>query len=107
MIPGWWDCDWNSRIKLTFDNLAQSENLDNFPVLVKLNSDRIDYDKTQDLGQDIHFVDFDGFTVLAHEIEEWNEGGDSYVWVNVPRIDGNSNADYIWTYFGNTSVGDG
>ncbi len=72
-----------------------------------LNSGRIDYASTQDLGEDIRFVDSDGVSVLAHEIEEWNESGDSYVWVNVPRVDGNSNTDYIWMYYGNASVGDG
>ncbi len=104
--PTWWDCDWDYRIQLTFDNQTRSENLDNFPVLVTLNSGRIDYGQTQDLGQDIRFVDSDGVTVLAHEIEEWNESGDSYVWVNVTRIDGSSNTDYIWMYYGNNAVGD-
>ena len=59
------------------------------------------------MGQDIRFVDSDGVTVLAYEIEDWNESGDSYVWVDVPRIDGASNTDYIWMYYGNSTVGDG
>ncbi len=105
--PTWWDCDWDYRIPLTFDNQTRSEDLDEFPVLVMLDSGRIDYGLTQDLGQDIRFVDRDGVTVLAHEIEEWNESGDSYVWVNVPRIDDSSISDYIWMYYGNASVGDG
>jgi len=105
--PTWWDCDWDYRIQLTFDNQTRSEDLNEFPVLVTLNGGRIDYGSIQGLGEDIRFVDSDNVTVLAHEIEYWNVGGDSYVWVNVPRIDGNSDTDYIWMYYGNGSVGDG
>jgi uncharacterized repeat protein (TIGR01451 family) len=98
--------NWEKRLKLTFNNSAQSENLLNFPVLVVLNSSRINYADTQNQGQDIRFVDADG-TPLAYEIEEWDEGGDSYVWVKVPRIDGDSNTDYIWLYYDNPLTPDG
>lgn len=101
-MPGWWDCDWNSRIKLTFDNSGQTENLTDFPVLVALNNGRIDYALTQDAGEDIRFVDANGVTVLKYEIEDWNESGDSYVWVKVPQIDGSSNSDHVWLYYNNS-----
>jgi len=100
----WWNTDWTRRRKLTFDNSGQPENLDSFPVLVKLNSGRIDYAQTRDHGEDIRFVDDDDQTVLAHEIELWNEGGDSFVWVKVPRINSGSSDDFIWMYYGNSSA---
>ena len=100
------DGNWTRRIKLTFNNSAQTENLIDFPVLVTLDSSRINYTQTQDAGQDIRFVDPDGL-LLAHEIEEWNEAGTSYVWVKVPQIDGGSNTDYIWMYYGNPKAPDG
>ncbi len=105
--PSWWNTDWEYRQKLTFDNRGQSENLENFPVLVKLDSTRINYSKTRDSGQDIRFVDSDDSTVLSHEIEEWDETGDSWVWVNVPQIDGSSSADHIYMYYGNLVAPDG
>ena len=98
---------WPYKRKLTFNNSSQSENLVNFPVLIKLNSSRIDYSNTQNSGQDLRFYDADGITLLAHEIESWNESGDSYVWVKVPQIDGSSSADYIWMYYGNDGASDG
>jgi len=105
---GWWNVDWLNRRKLTFDNSAQSENMDNFPVLVKINDPaRINYLKTLNNGEDIRFVDDDFTTMLSHEIEEWNESGDSIVWVKVPRIDQSSNTDFIWMYYDNDSTGDG
>jgi uncharacterized repeat protein (TIGR01451 family) len=103
----WWDADWSRRVKLTFDNSEQSETLVDFPVLVVLDSSRIDYSQTQNAGQDVRFVDADGTTILAHEIEAWNEGGTSYVWVKVPAIAAASSTDYMWLYYGNADVSDG
>ena len=84
-------CTWTNRRQLTFDNtFVPNDTLVDFPVLVVLNSSRIDYSKTQDAGQDLRFYDADGTTKLAHEIEQWNELGNSYVWVKVPQIDASS-----------------
>ena len=99
----WWDTDWTRRQQLTFDNLAQAETLTDFPVLVILNSSNIDYAQTKDDGSDLRFFAADG-TPLAYEIEQWNEGGDSSVWVRVPQITGNSNSDSIWMYYGNAAA---
>ncbi|NCF82792.1 MAG: DUF2341 domain-containing protein, partial [Proteobacteria bacterium] len=97
----WWDTAWTKRQKLTFDNLRQSEHLYDFPVLVKLTGGyNIDYSQTQANGEDLRFFDADG-TALAYEVEEWDENGTSYVWVRVPKVDGWSNTDHIWMYYGN------
>ena len=101
----WWNTSWSQRKQLTFNNTGQAENLTNFAVLVELDSTRINYALTQNAGQDLRFVDADG-TVLAHEIETWNESGTSYVWVSVPQIDASSGSDYIWMYYGNASAPD-
>ncbi len=103
---GWWNSNWSHRRKLTFDNSSQSEDLINFPVMVHLNSSRIDYSFTQSNGEDIRFIDTDG-TILSYEIEKWDESGDSIVWVKVPQINGASSSDYIYMYYGNTNATDG
>ncbi len=103
---GWWDTDWARRRKLTFDNSAQGEDLVDFPVLVRLSSARIDYGMTQGSGEDIRFVDGDR-AVLKHEVEEWDESGDSWMWVKIPQIEASSNTDFIWMYYGNASASDG
>lgn len=102
----WWNASWSDRAVLRFQNAAQSEDLIDFPVLVRLDSTRIDYAKVQDSGQDLRFIDGDG-TTLEYDIEEWDESGSSWVWVNVPRIDGSSNEDYIWMYYGNSGASAG
>ncbi len=103
-IDSWWDTDWTKRKKLVFDNADQSSNLQNFPVLVKLDSDRIDYSSVQDDYDDLRFIDSNDSTELDYEVEVWNESGNSYVWVEVPQINSSSTTDYIYMYYGNSST---
>ena len=99
----WWDTDWTRRQQLTFDNLAQSETLTDVPVLIVLNSGNVNYAQTKNDGSDLRFFAADG-TALAYEIEQWNEAGDSSVWVRMPQITGNSSSDSIWMYYGNAAA---
>lgn len=102
----WWIPSWTRRMRLTFDNAARGENLDDFAVLVRLDGSKIDYASTRDAGEDLRFLDADQTTVLAHEIESWDEGGVSTVWVKVPRIDASSADDHIWLYYGDDMASD-
>lgn len=102
----WWDTDWNNRQKLSFNAQSISEDLKDSPVLICLDSSRIDYADTQDAGEDIRFVDSDDATVLDYEIETWNESGSSILWVKVPLIDAGSMTDHIWMYYNNTLASD-
>ncbi len=108
----WWDIAWKRRRKITFNNSGQAENLVDFPALIALDAttrSNVDYAQTQNNGEDIRFVDASanpGDPPLDYEIEEWNEAGVSYVWVKVPQIDGGSNTDYIWMYYGNSGAAD-
>jgi hypothetical protein len=101
-MGGWAQDNCGFRKKINFTNSWNAENLTNFPALIKLNSNRIDYSKTS--ASDIRFYDADGTTLLPKETELWNSSGDSYVWVKVPRIDANSNTDYIYAYYGCANV---
>ncbi len=97
---------WTRRRLLTLDNTGQGRDLIRFPVMIRLDGSRIDYGRAQDGGEDLRFVDADLGTVLPHEIEVWNESGDSVIWVAVPHIPANS-SDHIWMYYGNPSAPDG
>ncbi|MCD6414368.1 MAG: DUF2341 domain-containing protein [Candidatus Diapherotrites archaeon] len=96
-ISGWADSSCNYRMKITMNNSESTENLVDFPLLVKLTSSRIDYSRTS--ATDIRFYDADGSTLLPKETEEWNASGDSFIWVKVPQIDAGSTSDYIWAYY--------
>jgi hypothetical protein len=100
-------CDWTHQRTLTFDNASRGENLDDFTVLVSLDASRIDYGSVEDQGRDLRFTEPDGTTALAYEVERWNDGGTSVLWVQVPRIDASSTTDHIIMYYGNSAAGIG
>jgi VCBS repeat-containing protein len=96
---------WQARREITVDNTTRAEALNDFPLLVRLDATTIDYGQTQNLGQDLRFLDSTG-NLLDYEIESWDEAGESTVWVRVPTIDANSTAT-ITMYYGNTSAAAG
>ena len=59
--------------------------LTNFPVLVRLSTaiEKFSYGKCK--AEELRFFLPDG-TLLEHEIDYWNENGESTVWVNVPEL---------------------
>ena len=96
---GWWNEAWQARTRLTFNNAASSETLTDFPVLVKLDTSRLDYRLVQSAANDLRFLD-DAGASLAYDIASWNPGGTSFVWVKLPTIAAN-NSSGIWMYYGN------
>lgn len=103
----WWNLNWRRRIRIPINNSGSNEPLVQFPLLVALNPARIDYTKTQNAGQDARVVDADDTTLLAHEIDRWDETGRSLVWAKVPQIDAASSNDFVWLYYDNSGVSDG
>lgn len=103
---GWLDPAWRARHRLVFDNAASDEDLLDFPVLVTLDSARVDLAEAGPGGVALRFVDPDG-TPLAHEVERWDPSGLSHVWVRVPRVDAASTEDFVWMYTDNPSATDG
>lgn len=102
---GWDTCNpgWRRRMKLSFHNGGGLHALDDFPLLVVLDPARFAYGEAAADGSDLRFLDADGVTLLAHELEQWNPGGASFIWVRVPRIDAGSTADHVYLYYGSDS----
>jgi len=107
--PGWWDTNWQYRMKLTFDNSASSEDLDYFPVFVQLTSTHssfwanINSSITTADTEDLRFVDDDDSTELYFEAEKIDYAGeDALIWVKVPQIDAGSTTDFIYVYYGSS-----
>lgn len=100
----WWDCAWLRRRRLDIATGPDSkEPLFDVPVLVRLTSQRIDYDAAASDGADLRFVADDGVTLLSYEIEQWQPGGTSAVWLKVPSIAPGRDVDHVYMYYG--SVG--
>ena len=97
---------WTNVMKITFSGYNDPETLTNFPALVVLNTGLSGFSYSQfssTNGYDLRFS-ADGSTELNYEIAQWNPGGSSYVWVQVPQLSGGS---YIWAYWGNPGVASG
>ncbi|MHA2248493.1 MAG: DUF2341 domain-containing protein, partial [Candidatus Hodarchaeales archaeon] len=97
------------RKTITIDSDQISTDLANFPVLLNLSdSDIHDSGKVQADGDDILFTDSLG-TKLDHEIEFFDQTGNSthahlVAWVNVPNLLSTSDTN-ITMYYGNDDIG--
>jgi len=103
--PTWWSRWWRHRTRVTIDSRGVTDALGNFPMLVRLNDERVDYSETQDTGADIRIVSEDGKLVLSHEIELWDESGSSDLWVRFPEVPAEgSPSPVFYIYFGNDTA---
>lgn len=100
----WVDPEYPKRIRLSFDNSEHSSDLEDFPLLVVLNETRVEYDDFETGGTDIRFIDPDDESNLPYEIELWDTGGTSWIWVLVNSIDQDSTDDCIYMYYNNSSA---
>ena len=104
--PDWHDTDWRCRANVGFDTTALgSEDLIDFPALVVLPPSWPGYARSEADGADLRAVSASQ-TLLPHEIEEWNPGGTSVIWVGLPSLPRGSTSEYIYFYFDNNAVGD-
>lgn len=96
--------NFTDRLKISFSGYNRGETLQDFPILVKLSAgiNGFNYGHFASVsGGDLRFTDASGTRVIPSEIDEWNPGGVSTVWVQVPIISGTN--DFIWAYWGNAS----
>lgn len=98
----WWNNAYYKRIPITLNNLDQAVAHTNIPVLVRLNSSRINYADILAGGADIRFTLSDHTTTLSYDIESWNASGESLVWVKIPSISASSQR-VIYMYYDNAS----
>jgi hypothetical protein len=77
-----------------------------FPALVRLRSDKFDFNEAKSDGTDIRFTSSSG-APLQFEIERWDSGiKEAEVWVRVDTIRGNNDSQYITMYWGNAGASD-
>ena len=99
---------FSKSLTITVPNasVASGVLLTDFPALVRLSTaiDGFSYsDFRQQDGADLAFLDSRG-KVLAHEIDTWNEQGESLVWVKIPAF---SRSTRIYMVYGNDSYSSG
>lgn len=101
--------DFVSSRKLRFNTTRTGANVtgdvENFPMLVRFTGSTL-VDAVQDDYDDIRFLDGDGKTWLQYQVERWDKAVDSAeVWVLVPKVDGNSDQDFITVYYNDVTDG--
>ena len=89
--------DYTYSMDITPGEGKVTNTLTNFPVLVRLSESipGFSYDKCK--SDELRFALADG-TMLAHEIDYWNENGESTVWVNVPELTSNTVIRACWGF---------
>lgn len=102
LLPDFADDAWGGgtsvrRIRLLVDNRDSAESHVNFPLMVRLDSSRIDYSQTD--GSDLRFFTEGNTTELFYEIERWDETGESIVWVRINELPALTRS-YLWLYWG-------
>jgi len=100
----WWDTNYENRRILEFNN-SDFNALFDFPVLVRASSTNFGFNNTKANGDDLRFIDEDGSTELAYELETWDTSGDmGVVWVKVPKIATSTQCDFISFYYDYSSA---
>jgi hypothetical protein len=105
-VGNWWNNSFLYRIKITFNNNEIGENLTDFPMpIIFTNSQSSFWNHVQTGGNDTRFIDADNTTELYYELEKFDHTTDNMVaWVKVPQVDANSTNDFVWIYYGNSTV---
>jgi len=100
----WWDTDWDCYVPLAINNNYIDEDLSNFPVLVVINST---IGAKCDGGNSIRFIpDSNSSMEYPYQIDEWNEGGNSFVWVNITHVESSSYNTQFNMYYSNSGASD-
>lgn len=97
----WWDPAFGARRHVTLGTPAGGS-LEDFPLLLRLDLASGEYVGISADGRDLRVVDEDGETLLPHEIESFDAGGQAVVWVGIPTLD--PDEDGVWLYWGDPTA---
>ena len=106
----WWNEDWPYRLPITLDTTATGANIaqttTDAPVLIRLHSANFeDFFLLQDNLRDVRFIGGDDKIPLSFHVESFDLINQlAYIWVKVPQVSGQLNAERIWMYYGNDSA---
>ena len=92
--------DWNYRKTIIIDHNKIDGNLNNFPILINIESDSDLINYSKENGSDIIFTTENNIK-LKREIEDFNStSGKLAVWIKVPELNNIENT-VLYMYFGN------
>ncbi len=105
-----WTFSKNITLRTTVSGAGVSNDVSNFPVLLRLNPGNFNgFANTNTGGGDIRFSKTDG-THLPYQIERWvNNAGNNdtaEIWVLIPTVKGNDKSQSFKMYWGNIAAAD-
>ncbi|MEI6972259.1 MAG: glycine-rich domain-containing protein, partial [bacterium] len=96
--------DSNYLMPVTFTNDSRLNTHTNFPALVVLDTNKVNYSQFMANAQDLRFIDGAG-NELRHEVESWmstnSTASNSYIWVQIPTL---TPGCVITAYWGNAGA---
>jgi hypothetical protein len=93
---------WSTRRQIRISN-PTSELLVDVPVMLALDVTRVEYAVAAVDGRDLRFTARNG-SLLDYEIDEWNPGARSIVWVRIPALPPGPDAETLTMHYGNPAA---
>ncbi len=99
--------NWNYQTLINLDTRISGANIgetqENFPVLIRLNSENFNFSLANPDGSDIRFVDLDE-NPLNFEMDSWDTLSQTGAfWVNIPQLVGNDQTEFLMLW-GNSNA---
>jgi hypothetical protein len=101
----WYDVDFPYRWNITVNN-SMATALTNYTALVKLTAATFNYNRCNETGLDLRFYDHDNSVLLDYDRDEYDNTGDSFIWVRIPSLAATT-VRTISMYCGNWDAADG
>src|SRR5690606_23107129 len=99
-----WAYSTKVYVNTTASGANVSENVDSFPLLVRLTAGNFAFSQARSDGGDLRFADSAG-ALLPYSIERWDAANRvAEVWVAVPRNYGDDNGQWFRLYWGKGSA---
>jgi len=107
MSDNWFHTSFKRRRRVTIDFTAiPSESMIDFPIMVKLDSTRIDYSNVLASGQDVRFAQQGNSNNIAYSLEKFDNTGNSFLWAKIPTINAGSKSTRFFLYYDDTGASD-
>lgn len=102
--------DWAHKSKIAIDTtktgVELKEGATQVPVALRLHTGNFAFDEAKPDGADLRVTAADGKTPLHFHVESFDAANElAVIWVQVPKLAPNSNADSLWLYWGNDKAG--
>jgi hypothetical protein len=101
--------EWKDSVRIFINTTASGANepksVNDFPLLIRLDSTNFNFSKATSSPGDIRFSDADGED-LPSQVAGWDPSfyKAAEVWVRVPVVEGNSSADFVTMHWNNPNA---